>query len=528
MKNQGYPYLEVQPLSSVPAMVKEKAGQYPDDIAFRYRKGRDNVESKTFREVYDDVRKVASWMSQHFGTGKHVAIIGENSYEWVLAFFSLLASGNVAVPIDKALPAREIAWMINKADAPAACVSPTYLDQTTEAEGLETLSFKKLTTLQGDGWEEYSFVMPAPGDLACIFFTSGTTGHSKGVMLSHGNIAYDVENALKLIDLKRGNSLSVLPFHHTFGLIPGVLAMYHQGAEIFLNRSIKQVKADLLLAKPKVMFLVPLFIEEFSSQIDDGVKKSGKEKKVKTGIRLGSFLLKLGIDVRRRLFKEILDVFGGELSIVVCGGARLDPSYQKIFRAYGIEVINGYGATECSPVISVQGLHCHKDGSVGVLLPGVEAKISPEHEVMVRGPIVMQGYYKDPEETEKALQDGWYNTGDLGYVDEDGFLFLDGRLKNLIILSNGENLSPEELENDFEADPAVKAVMVYEKDRSIVAAVYPREEFLGNQAYFDDLMNRVNKDRPAYKQVNQVVLRDEDFIRNTSQKIVRSKNIPQD
>ena len=526
MKGQTVQYLDIPPVSSVPDMVRERARQIPDAVAFRYRKGRDNVESKTYGEVCADVRKAASWLARNYGSGKHFAVIGENCYEWLLAFFSILASGNVAVLIDKALPGKEIAWMIDKADVKTVFISGAYEDLIDEAEGTETITFKILPSLQEDGWEDYAFVSPATGDLACILFTSGTSGRSKGVMLSHGNIASDISQSAQMVDMKGLNSVAVLPFHHVFGLVAAVLAMYHIGTEVFLNKSLKQVKADLLLAKPKCLFLVPMFVEEFYRQVNDGIKKGGKEKKVKAGLRLSSFMMKLRIDIRRRLFSEVLDAFGGELRTIVSGGARLDPFYQKAFRDFGIEVLNGYGASECSPVIAVEGVCGRRDGSVGKALPEVEIRISPESEVMVRGPIVMQGYYHDPEETELALQDGWYATGDLGRLDGDGFLFLTGRKKNLIILSNGENISPEELENDFAADPAVKAVLVYEKDASIVAEIFPREEYLGNTAYFDSLMQRVNGDRPAYKQVRRVILRDEDFIRNTSQKIVRYKNIP--
>lgn len=526
MKNRPYPLYDVPALSDIPAMIREKAENHPDKVIFRFRKGRDGTGTKTCREVYADVRRLASWMLRTHGSGRRFAVIGENSYEWLLAFFAALASGNVAVPVDKDLPAGEIAWMLRKAEVSAAFVSNTYEDQLREAEGVETVAFRALKSLQGDRWEDFAFVSPAPESAACIFFTSGTSGRSKGVLLTHGNLASDVFLAARNVDLLGGPTVAVLPFHHAFGLVSAVLDSYFLNVEIFLNRSLKHVKEDLLLARPKVLFLVPLFVEVFHRQIQDGIRKGGKEKKVRIGLRCSNALLKAGVDIRRRLFREVLDAFGGDLQLIVCGGARLDPVYPKAFRDFGIDVLNGYGATECSPVIAVNRNHYQRDGSVGPALPEVGIRISGEGEVLVRGPIVMKEYYRDPEETALALRDGWYATGDLGYVDRDGFLFLTGRLKNLIILGNGENISPEELENDFGADPGVAAVMVCERDNAIVAEIFPQEEYLGNQAYFDTLMRKVNEGRPLYKQVTRVILRDQDFVRNTVRKIVRYKNMP--
>ena len=200
----------------------------------------------------------------------------------------------------------------------------------------------------------------------------------------------------------------------------------------------------------------------------------------------------------------------------------------KAFRNFGIEILNGYGTTECSPCVAINRNFYKRDGSIGPVVTGTQVRTSPEGEIQFKGPVTMAGYYNDPEATEEVFDDGWYSTGDLGYVDKDGFIFLTGRKKNLIILSNGENISPEELENDFRSDPGVNEVLVYEYQKKIVAEIFPEEEFMGNTEYFNDLMKKVNEGRPAYKQVVRVKLRDQDFIRNTSRKIVRYKNIPQE
>ena len=236
----------------------------------------------------------------------------------------------------------------------------------------------------------------------------------------------------------------------------------------------------------------------------------------------------MGIDRRRSMFKAIIEFFGGNLKYIICGGAPLNPFYVKEFRKYGVEILNGYGTTECSPCVAINRNYFKKDGSVGQVIDGTEAKTSEDGEVMFKGPVTMQGYYNDPEFTAEALIDGWYMTGDMGYVDEDNFVFLTGRKKNLIILSNGENISPEELEGDLQIDPGVNEVLVYDKDSKIIAEIFPEEDYMGNTEYFNALMEKVNKGRPLYKQIAAVKLRDEEFIKNTTKKIVRYKNIPQE
>ena len=528
MKNQSYPYYDIPSISSLVDMLETAARERPDFVAFQYRSGKDSVASKTCRNVLEDVRKAAASVSQAHGQGRHIAVIGENSYEWLLAFFGALGSGNVAVPIDKDLPAGEVADMIREADVSCAYVSPTYADLVEGIEGLEVKTLKQLEKAEPEGWEGFALHHPESDELACIFFTSGTSGRSKGVMLSHGNLASDVSGGAKVFSPEGGSVLAVLPFHHAFGLVVTIMMGFHFRATIFINRSLKRLKEDLLLSRPGVLPLVPLFVEVFYKQIQDGIKKSGKEKTFKFGVRLSRFLLALGIDIRPRLFRQILEPFGGKLKYIISGGAYLDPMYIQLFRDIGVELINGYGATECSPSLSINRNHHFRDGSAGLLMPDVEVKISPEGEVLARGPMVMKGYYKNPEETAKVLRDGWYATGDLGYMDKDGFLFLTGRTKNLIILSNGENISPEELENDFNRDPGVKESLVYEQNGLIVAEIFPEEEYLRNEAYFQDLKQKINQGRPAYKQVARLVVREEDFIRNTTRKIVRYKNVPKD
>jgi len=522
-------YTDLKPIASVADMLKQQAIERPDRIAFRYSKGKGEVESKTYGDVYREVRMAASWIERNYGRKQHMVVLGENSYEWLLAFFAVLSSGNVAVAIDKELPAEEVAWMINKAEAKAAFISKTYSDLAEGVEGLSIVTLKGFLEAAEEGDAAYELYQPDKDEEAAIFFTSGTSGTSKGVVLSHGNLAAEISGVARMFDPEGMNTaLSVLPFHHTYGLNVSLLVVYHMGVTVFLNKNLKRLPEDMLLAKADVTLMVPLFIETFHKRIMDGVKKSGKEKKFQWGIRISNFLMKLGIDKRHAIFREILEPFGGNLKTIICGGAHLDTKYVKAFRALGIDIYNGYGTTECSPCVAFNRPHFNRDGSVGQLIPGTQVRVSEDGEVEIKGPTVMQGYYNNPEANAEVLHDGWYSTGDLGHVDADGYLFLTGRKKNLIILSNGENISPEELENDFRKDPGVNEVMVYDYKSAIVAQIFPEEEYMGNTEYFNELMKKVNEGRPIYKQVSKVILRSEDFIRNTTKKVVRYKNIPKE
>lgn len=529
MKRKNYPLYDIAPkIDSISDMLEMKASDMPNGIAFKYRKGHGEVESKTYEEVYQEVKKASSYVQDNYGHGKHIAIIGENSYEWLIAFFAVVTSGNIAVPIDKELPSKEIEWLIDKSDVEVVFISKTYSELVEGVKKIKTMTLKKFyeVSINSEIDEKYQLYHPNQEELCMIIFTSGTSGKSKGVMLSHGNVASEIYETSKMFDPEGNSTLVVLPFHHAFGLNVAVLMAYDYGVSIFINKSLKRVKEDMLLAKPDVVMLVPMFIEVFYKQIMSNIKKSGKTNKLKTGIRLTKMLRKIGIDKRRKVFKEIHDVFGGNLKYIISGGAYLDPFYVKVFRDFGIEIMNGYGTSECSPCVAINRNYYFKDGSVGQIIPKTEARITPDGEVQFKGTVNMMGYYKDTKATNEVLKDGWYSTGDLGYIDEEGFVFLTGRKKNLIILSNGENISPEELENDFNIDPAVSEVLVYQQDHVIVAEIFPEEEYIGNIEYFNKLMDKVNEGRPVYKQIARVKLRDTEFIKNTSKKIVRYKNIP--
>lgn len=545
MKNKPYDLYELPLISDLKDMIIQKRDQKPNQIAFSFTKGRNTVVKKTYRDFFDEVVAMGTWICEQNLEGKHVAIIGENSYEWLVCFFAIVCSGGVAVPIDKELPAEEIKNLLLTADVQAMIYSKSY--KVVAENSVEKLSqflnrtdtfdiypmanmeqyLNKGNELLELGHREFVDKKIDRKQMCCIIFTSGTSGKSKGVMLSNENIAEDINRSCQLFKLD-GNTMAVLPFHHAFGLVVAVFMAFQYGYTIFINRSIKSIQKDFQIAKPQTIFLVPLFVETFYKQIWTAARKNGKEKILIKMMKISDMLLNIGIDLRRFWFSDLLSNFGGNLEYIICGGASLNTRYIDSFRSWGIEVLNGFGTTECSPCAAVNRNHYHKDGSVGIAVPGIQVKTEEDGEILIKGPIVMIGYYKDNHATNEVLNDGWYSTGDLGTIDKEGFLTLTGRKKNLIILSNGENISPEELESDFLKFEAVQEVLVREKNQKIVAEIFPSADYIienvqnGNiQEYFDDIRKKVNDDRPLYKQVSEVILRDSEFPKNTSKKILR-------
>lgn len=532
MKNKAYPFYAPPQMSDLKEMVNRLAVEKADDTAFVYPCESGEMR-KTYYDFKEDIYAFGAWMYSKKIIDKHVAIVGENSYEWLVVFLAAICGGNTALAIDKSLPDEEIVNLSKIGEADMAFATDTYFDKVNKKVGKKAYNLKDLDEILTEGrklmregkskaFEDYEIDVDKT---AAILFTSGTSGISKGVQLTNRNMAFEIVHTSMLYEPK-GGVLAVLPFHHALGLVVGILMVVNYGQPIYINKSLKYVKKNMEEFGPQTMFLVPMFVEFFHKQIWAEVKKKGKTQAFKGLMKSTDLLLKAGVDVRKKTYGSIQKVFGGNLDYIICGGAALDPMYVKEFRTWGIEILNGYGATECSPCTTVNRPFFKKDGSVGHLVPGLEVKTTEEGELCFKGDLVMKGYYKNPEATAEALEDGWYHTGDLGYVDEDNFVYLTGRKKNLIILSNGENISPEELELDIARDDAVQEVLVYDEGGKIVAEIFPVEEHFGDTAYFDKLKNKVNKGRPMYKQIAKVKLREEEFIKNASMKIVRYKNIP--
>lgn len=494
-------------------VIRHSASAYGSQTAFRYKTGKKELEDKTYENVNQDSMAVSRMLEDKGMLGKHVALIGATSYPWVVSYFGITNSGSVAVPIDAQLPASAICELLNRADVEMliydeirADVIPevqkqcpqirTIISMQAAESTTDILSFSELiSSHQGTFEREID-----PDSLCTILFTSGTTGKSKGVMLSHRNLT---DNAASVeIDIPAGTvSMTLLPINHVYCLTMDIIKGLYIGMVICINGSIMRVQKNLKLFKPEIVLLVPMVIESIYAKLKDVSPLIPKKAAAHAA-------------------------FGGNLRIICSGGAYLDPEYVDRFKEYGITILQGYGMTECSPVISSNLEHDNRRGSVGKLLSNCQAKVVDD-EIWVKGSSVMMGYYKMPEETAEALEDGWLKTGDLGYVDEDNFVYITGRKKNLIILANGENVSPEELENQLSRNDLVKEILVREKERVIEAEIYPDYEYAKKkrikdiQGQLQAIIDEFNKDMPPYKRIHSLIVRETEFDKTTAKKIKR-------
>lgn len=517
--NADYDYYVVPKIRNLKELTELRRNSKKTAIMWREN---GKLVRRSFDDVFNDARDLSKYFGQYY-KGKNIAVVGENSYAWMLCALAIAMSGNVCVALDK--DADEETWrrQLKQADAAAVYYSENY------CENISRLMRKSFPL---EEWENYrkegrrcaalKKAIDAEAD-AMIFFTSGTTGYSKAVVLSQKNIVSDLWAAASIYT-PAGSAASFLPYHHAFGFVTSLLMPYYYGCQVFISGSLKHLTDDFKDGKPDTIFAVPMVVETFYKQIWRQARREGRERTLKWALRISEATLKIGVDMRAKLFKSILAEFGGNCQHIICGGAYLDVKYVKWFRAIGVEVLNGYGITECSPVVAVNRNNYRRDGSVGQLCRETEVRIV-NGEITVKGEMVMKGYYRDKRATKEVLRNGWLYTGDLGRMDEDGFLFITGRKKNLIILSNGENVSPEEIEGVLLRDRGVTEVVVYEANNRIVAAIYPSEGYLGDQDYFDALIGEYNKDKPKNRQIALAELRSQALPRNNNGKILRNKII---
>lgn len=527
VRNRDYPLYEREEYESFNQMVCRKAQKCGDKLAFQYMRGK-TIHNVTYQQYFDDVLITGKYLSAYCGEGSHIAILGENSYQWLVAFMAIVMSGNVAVPLDKELDTAGIQDLMLRSHSTICVYSDIYEDvvqELVEHAPVKFLSMRTLEQTQKSMNADYTMLEKwsaiSTSNMSALFFTSGTSGKSKGVMLSQENMISNITSCAKSLFLG-GTAMAILPFHHAFGLLTSVFNPFNCEYTVFINSSLKNIKRDMMGARPQMLLLVPLFVETFYKTIWQTAKKQGAERKLCFGIIFSNFLLGFGIDIRKRLFRSVLSAFGGELKYIICGGAPLQKKYVQEFRSMGIEVLNGYGITECSPVVAANCNLYHRDGSVGQILQGCQVRIQ-NSEIQVQGKNVMLGYYQDEVFTQDAFEGNWFRTGDLGHIDADGFLFVTGRAKNLIILSNAENVSPEELENLLLDYELVKEALVYAENEVITAEVFPDPEtnVEDMQEQIQNIVNDCNRKLPAYKRIQRLKVRQTEFPKTTTQKIKR-------
>ncbi len=546
MKNQDYPFYDVKRVTSLRQLVEYRAEMSEDTAVFAYENANIGKVSVSYGQFREQTEALGTALADLGIRDARIGILGENSYEWLLAFFAVTGSGGTVVPIDRELPAAAIRQLVCDSGCTVFLYSAAYTDIAEELRGLPSMASMAFLCMDGlsalvdegrqqiaGGNHTYRNYKLDEDRTAAIIYTSGTMGISKGVMLSHKNFALDTYAACRVGKFD-GDTLLLLPLHHTFGLVAGVFVTMLYGYTIYINTSLKNLITDLRKTKPKNLFVVPLFVEMLYKNMWDAIHRQDREQDIKELIEKSNALLAEGKDERKGLFRSVREAFGGKLEFIISGGASLNPKYIQGFRDIGIELLNGYGITECSPVVSVNRNEFHKDGSVGRILDECIVRIAhPDAdgsgEVCVKGPMVMQGYYNMEEETEAVLKDGWFYTGDIGHVDEDQFLYITGRKKNLIILGNGENIAPEELETQIQDIPLAAEAVVYEKEAKITAEIYPDMQYAAENGITDleaALKERIavlNHSLPNSRQIGRVIIRDKEFEKTSTKKIKRNE-----
>lgn len=513
-----------------------------------------------YSQLGEDAKAMASYLTKEGFGGKHIAMMGENSYRWVVSYFGVVLSGGVAVPIDKELPPVEVASIVKDSDSVAYIFSADYTDaakyigeqmpqiacfamdnkrSTKDYINMDTMLVEGAT--DKESMAKAIAVPSSEDDLCSIVFTSGTTGFSKGVMLTNKNVISNIKSAYRFHEKVHfgASRFSLLPMHHTLELNLGIIYSLYQGSTSSLNNSIKYISQNIKIFRPTDLLIVPLVADALYNGIWTNIRSQGKEPLVKFMIKVSNFLLKMGIDVRRKLFNQVHEGLGGRLNHIFCGGAAMDPEMVEGFIDFGFNFSIGYGITECSPLISGNITNIKRfSHTCGVSVDCNEMKIdSPnengEGEIIVRGDNVMVGYYKREDATAAVLQDGWFRTGDIGRIDSDGMMIITGRVKNLIVLNNGKNVYPEEIESyvgkvDGVAEVVVSSIKNENGDEiSLKAEIFVSSDWaeqnsqLDAQAHIREKIEQLNEQLAYYKRIAEVYFRDTEFPKTTTKKIKR-------
>lgn len=560
----------IQEFNNIKELIYNSAKIYENNIAFivKHQEGKNKTyENITYKMLLEQINALGTKLYDMELKNKRIAILGRNRYEWALGHLTSLLGGIVSIPLDKDLQIDELENSLIRSKADAIYFDEKYIEKIEEIKSRNTTNVKQyicmskmsgyddIHTLKEEGQKllekgnkEYISAKIDENAMNILLFTSGTTSKSKAVMLSQKNIASNVYAMQRVEDIRSTDSnLAFLPMHHIFGSTC-LIMMLSCGVRNSFPDGLRYVSQNLKEYEVSVFVGVPLLVEAIYNRIVKEIEKQGKTKLIKNAIKISNFLLKFHIDIRRKLFKQIIDQLGGKMRFVISGGAPLDPKIQKGFIDLGIDMVQGYGLTETSPVIAAENMYKSKTGSIGIPMENVTVEIVNKDdngigELRAKGPNVMIGYYENEEETKNVLKDGWFYTGDLGYIDKEGFIFITGRQKNMIVLKNGKKIFPEEIETLVNRIDLVEECMVFgmpdEVDKNdvklSVKVVYNKDEI--KQKYGDisldeirdiiwnRIKNEVNTTVPRYKHIMNMILTDKELIKTTTKKVKRNEEL---
>ena len=565
---------EYTKITDLKDMIGKSAKKYGDKAAFKFKtETPGKFREKSYKEFVNEVNELGTALINLGLKDKRIAIISENRYEWCVAYLATVCGTGLVVPLDKSLPENEIKSLIERSEVDAIIYSKKYDDimNRMKKEKFANLKFYISMDLESDKDKIYSqkeliekgkkyiengdkrFVEAKIDNekMSIMLFTSGTTSKSKAVALSHKNLCTNIQDIASMFDINEKDTfLSFLPLHHTFESTVGFLYPIYAGGAIAYCEGVKHLAENIKEYQITAMISVPILYENMYKKVMRGIAKKGKLEKVQQGMKISNFLMKFHIDVRRKIFKEIHDLLGGKVRLFINGAAALDPEVEKGFNSLGINMAQGYGLTETSPVLAAGNgeRKYSRIGSVGRVFPSVEIKIEdPDEngvgEIVAKANSVMLEYYGNEEATKEVLVDGWFHTGDLGYFDKDGYLYIAGRKKSVIVLKNGKNIYPEEIEGLIGRIDGVKESFVYgvpstnadEKESKINAEiVYEKErieEILGTlneekiKEYMWEHVKEINKTMPAYKYIREIIVTDQELIKTTTEKVKRHEEI---
>ncbi|WP_010243793.1 AMP-dependent synthetase/ligase [Acetivibrio cellulolyticus] len=559
---------QVRKIDNLKDMIEQSVKLFGSKNAFLI-KGSDSIYNGiTYDQFKKDIDYLGTALTNLGLKDGFIAVVGENRYEWCVTYLATINGVGVIVPMDKELPACEMQNLLSISNAEAIVFSGKlgnkikeilgslesvkyYIDMDLKEDSGEYLSFAKLIEkgrkLVENGDKEYLDAEIDNNKMSALIFTSGTTDSAKGVMLSHGNICANIISVCSTVHVdENDSSLSILPLHHTYECTLGFLLMMYKGGTLAFCEGLKHIVKNLKEVKPTVLISVPLLLESIYKKIWDQVKKKrGAKTLLKIMISVNSFLRSvLKMDLSKKLFKKVHENLGGRIRLVITGAAAIDPIVPKGFRKLGIPILQGYGLTECSPLVIGNRDKQYIDSSIGLPIPRVEVKIKdPDEngigELIVKGPNIMLGYFNNEEATKRVIRDGWFHTGDLGKKDKSGFYYITGRIKNVIITKNGKNIFPEELETYINRSPFVQESFVYGKfdktsgDTQVNVQIFPNIDVIKEKfkevniskeqimEVLSEVIKNVNRNIPLYKHIKGFTIRDNDFIKTTTQKIKR-------